>query len=378
MAIRKRKGRASPYQVYWNNPFTGKRESLSFVTLSEARKEESLVKHRLEHDRESFRPAAEDNAQTGGTIREIISLYLATKTTKAENLQVTLYHLQDVIRVFGGRDVASLDRKDLIKYIAANDAMGIKITTSHRRLTIMRAALSWAADMGLIAANPIHGIKLPKGKNEKLAPPTPEEIAKILYYAHPHIKRVVSLATMLGVRVGPTELFRLRWADVDFGRSIIRVWSAAKNPEKPYRDIPIRANLLTDMKIWAAEDAQGNHEFIIHYDGKPVQKIKTAWAATLKRAGITRRIRPYDLRHAFATNALDAGADLGAVADIMGHSTVATVLKHYQHTKAINRKQAVDLLPEIPTYVPTDKIKEQDRFSPDCTAGTASEDFALP
>ncbi len=50
MAIRYRAGRKSPWQVYWNNPHTGKRESESFATEAEAKKEESLVKHRLRFD----------------------------------------------------------------------------------------------------------------------------------------------------------------------------------------------------------------------------------------------------------------------------------------------------------------------------------------
>ncbi|GAB1254497.1 hypothetical protein Defa_19840 [Desulfovibrio sp. TH_2024_36128] len=53
MAIRYRQGRASPWQCYWNNPFTGKRESESFVTQPEAEKHDSLIKHRLRFERES-------------------------------------------------------------------------------------------------------------------------------------------------------------------------------------------------------------------------------------------------------------------------------------------------------------------------------------
>ena len=38
MAIRERKGRASPWQCYWNNPITGKRECANFATRLEAEK----------------------------------------------------------------------------------------------------------------------------------------------------------------------------------------------------------------------------------------------------------------------------------------------------------------------------------------------------
>lgn len=74
-------------------------------------------------------------------------------------------------------------------------------------------------------------------------------------------------------------------------------------------------------------------ETIVRYKGKQVNSIKTAWKTCKENAEITRRLRPYDLRHAFATYAMDEGADLKDVADIMGHSDVSMVLKHYQHGK---------------------------------------------
>ena len=55
MAIRYRKGRASPWQCYWNNPLTGKRECANFITQHEAEKHDSLIKHRIKFDRESFK-----------------------------------------------------------------------------------------------------------------------------------------------------------------------------------------------------------------------------------------------------------------------------------------------------------------------------------
>ena len=68
---------------------------------------------------------------------------------------------------------------------------------------------------------------------------------------------------------------------------------------------------------------------------------KKAIAAAIK-AGITRRLRPYDLRHAFATFALDAGADIKAVAEMMNHSNPSMILRHYQHTKEATKRSIID------------------------------------
>jgi integrase len=351
MAIEKRSGRASPYRVYWNNPFTKRREHASFATLEEARKHDSLIRHRLKHERESFRPADHEHA-TGGTVREITALYMASRKMTGGNLEKTLYHLQDITKALGRREVSTLERRDLVSFILEQEKNGVKTLTAHRRLSILRAALSWAAENGLIESNPLQGVKVPKGQPERIAPPSRAEFDALMAAAPNHLQRALLLSVSLGVRVGPTELLALKWADVDLDRGIVRVWSANKNPNRPFRDIPIRADILHALKIWKEEDKRLQPETIVHYKDNPIQSLKRAWATCKKAAKITRRLRPYDLRHAFATYAIDAGADLKDVADIMGHADSTMVLRHYQHGKEESRRAAVESIPNLPLYVP--------------------------
>ena len=74
--------------------------------------------------------------------------------------------------------------------------------------------------------------------------------------------------------------------------------------------------------------------------------FKRHGATLLKNAGIRRRIRPYDLRHAFATEAIAAGVDVGTVAQLMGHDP-KMLLDHYQHVADKQKRAAVEALPEI-------------------------------
>ena len=84
----------------------------------------------------------------------------------------------------------------------------------------------------------------------------------------------------------------------------------------------------------------------------------------LRRAGITRRIRPYDLRHAFATEALAGGADIGTVATIMGHADKTMILSTYQHVREEQKRQVVAALPRLPScahpHVPKKKEGQPD------------------
>ena len=102
---------------------------------------------------------------------------------------------------------------------------------------------------------------------------------------------------------------------------------------------------------WQLEDLEIGAQNLINFKGKKVFAIKTSWATMLKRSGITRRIRPYDLRHAFATEAIAAGTDIGTVARLMGHSSPNMILQHYQFVMDKQKRVAVEALPEV-KYVP--------------------------
>jgi integrase len=109
--------------------------------------------------------------------------------------------------------------------------------------------------------------------------------------------------------------------------------------------------LLPVFRAWRDADATAREEYVIHYGHKPVESILLSWKATLRRAGITRRIRPYDLRHAFATDAIANGADMGTVAKLMGHANLEMIFKHYQHVATEQKRQAVESLPELDVSV---------------------------
>ncbi|MDL2315862.1 tyrosine-type recombinase/integrase [Desulfovibrio sp. OttesenSCG-928-A18] len=109
----------------------------------------------------------------------------------------------------------------------------------------------------------------------------------------------------------------------------------------------MKDSLLPIIRRWRADDGP-DMEYVIHFRGKPVHVIRTAWAQALKRAGITRRIRPYYLRHAFATEALAAGADIRTMAELMGHADVTMILRHYQHVLDRQKKAAVEAVPDVP------------------------------
>ena len=66
--------------------------------------------------------------------------------------------------------------------------------------------------------------------------------------------------------------------------------------------------------------------------------------ALLTEAGLDARIRPHQLLHAFGSNAVDAGAGIDVVADLLGHVSVASS-QVYLHPDSSRLRAAVDAVP---------------------------------
>lgn len=315
MAVRERKGRAKPYQVYWNNPFTGKRESKSFTTREEALKEDSLVTYRLKNDRESFQKCGtEEKEQQKISFEQAFFAFLRKKQFCRKSLVWQVYCMRAALVEFGQKPVSELDRQDLESVMQRLDNGKSKPITIRIRMCALRAVLNWAAEQGMCSK--LVFPKLPPKHYEQFIPPTLEEVEKILQVAPPHIQRIILLGTQCGARVGPSEMFNLKWADVSFSKQLLIIHGSKKNPGSLWRQIPLKDFFCEILLAWYHEDSAENLEWIIHFRKKPVSCIKNSWRTTLLKAGISRRIRPYDLRHAFATELIAAGADIGTVANM--------------------------------------------------------------
>lgn len=342
MAVRKI-NRKKPWQCYWTNPFTAKQESAQFNTEREAQAHDSLIKHRLRFERENFRPKEEPElAGKMMTVEDLVFAHLSYKKPSKSNARRELNNLRPVLLELGRLPLCDLTKLHIMECMRAHSEK-VKLATVRVRFAMLKSALNWGVTQGIIASFP--AFKIPNPPHEKIPPPTPEECAAIIEHAASHVRRVILLGAYCGMRIGPSELFKLTWADVNFQQATLRVWSAQKNKSMPWRDVPLAANIYENLKEWHADD--NGEGYIIHYHGNPVTSIKTAWRKALKRAGVTRRIRPYDLRHAFATNALAAGSDLKSVSEIMGHADSTMVLKVYQHVQEEQKKQTVNSLPAI-------------------------------
>ena len=237
-----------------------------------------------------------------------------------------------------------------------------------------KAMLNWAAAYRkppLIPFNPIRDYVKPSDDPPKtLRPPTDEEVSRIFAHASPHLLRALKLAWFLGLRPGAVELLRLTWQEsVNWTSRTILVISARKGGPAA-RAVPIHPDFMGELK--AGHDADEGQGPLVHYHGRPIQSLKKTWWQTLVRAGIravdkdgrvdqtkSRRLR-YDFRHRFVTIALEEGADMKALSEVVG-SRPETLMRFYQHVARAVHRQTVEKIsapppPAVPTQKKIDKV----------------------
>lgn len=346
MAIRKRPHRN--YEVYWNNPFTGKRESLTVATEEEARKQDALKKYQLRFERERFRPVVEQEAAPAAhTLEGAYYLYLKEKQFSKGSLGWSLTSMKIALQMLGSKPLDEITAGDLLRVKHALEALAIKPVTVRGRLSVLRTVLRWCHANGMLEDMPRFP-QLPAAIYEHIVPPTQAELAALWEASPPHVQRVIVLGAYFGARVGPSEMFKLVWQDVDFPQRLVRIPSSEKNKREPWREVPIREEILPLMQRWQASDfVLGDVEYVVHFRGKPVTTIRRSWTNAIHAAGL-RYFSPYSLRHTFATSLLAAGVDAGTVARLMGHTSPTMVFTHYQHVIDSQKRRAIAALPALP------------------------------
>lgn len=282
------------------------------------------------------------------TLAAMCDLYHNQHAVESTTQRNDFYKFRVILPHLGTVHAESLTTHHLNDYVTER-CKTVKKSTVKREITLLKAAYSWAEyqDPPLILRNPIAKFRLKDaGARDVPLPPTQTEIQKILSHAAPHLRRAILLQWYMGLRPGPREALGILWRDVDLHNGVIRVVGARKGGPA-VRYVPIAQDLLPDIERWLEADTKELKNkvwdvCIINHNGKCVGSMKRAWREAKVRAKITRKLRLYDLRHAFVSDILKDGGDLRTVSEIIGHSRPDTTLREYQHVTKDQHRGIVD------------------------------------
>lgn len=231
--------------------------------------------------------------------------------------------------------------------------------------TVLRAGLDGAVRDGLLAKNPAAAVKRPGVARSEAKHVEAVDVNKLLKCAEGlRYRNVLVLIAGTGLRRG--EALALHWSDIDFDARLLFVRGTLgriggeltitqPKTDRSRRSVPLSEPLVAMLRRQRADQAAErlraanvwkNNDLVFATEiGTPVDPrnaLRTVEIAA-EKAGIS-EVGVHTLRHSAAVAWLESGTHIKAVADLLGHSSIAITGDVYGHTSDDTARSAVDSL----------------------------------
>ena len=264
--------------------------------------------------------------------------------------------------------LTSLDLQKLYKMLLAegridrieskNQPKGLSAKTVRNINQIISSALNLAKEQKLIYSNPAEACALPKVEHREMKTLPVEQLTSFLREAKEtgvYEMYYIELAT--GLRRG--ELLGLKWDDIDMTNGTIRVQrqvaridgeivEAPLKTKNSYRTVSIGADAIEVLKEQRKKVDREIEYVFPSPNGGPISpdSVLNMLHRVLERAGLP-KIRFHDLRHTFATLALQNGVDIKTVSGMLGHFSAGFTLDTYAHVTTSAQKEAANTMGNV-------------------------------
>lgn len=244
-----------------------------------------------------------------------------------------------LLKNYTNKDLISLKKEDIKDFL---DNVEATARTKAHYLTVFNSFYKYLVFMDKIKSNPCDGIKAPKLEKKLPTYLTNEEIAKLFNIRLTKTvdyrnKAILEVMYATGARI--SEVINLELNQIDFEECIIRVVGKGKKERIiPLDDVAIEAldNYINNYRPFLIKNETCNYVFL-NKNGEKIsrQMIFKMLKNLANKAGITKEISPHTLRHSFASNLLNNGADLRVIQELLGHENLETteIYSHLQNKK---------------------------------------------
>ena len=250
---------------------------------------------------------------------------------------------------YGVTDANDLRSLHIRSWMVSLIDQGVTPRSVNRKLSSLRSWSRLLRRQGIVENNPFAkivaprtGKKLPEVIDASRMPALFDEVSYPEGFEGDRDRLIMELLYSCGMR--RSELIELKVTDVDFSRSVIRVLGKGRKE----REIPMMRSLAASIREYiesrnAMEGAGDVQNLILTEKGKPLYPKRVYNIVKKYLGAITQSSSrsPHALRHAFATHLAENGADINAIKELLGHSSLAAT-QVYMHTSVARLKAAYD------------------------------------
>ena len=215
----------------------------------------------------------------------------------------------------------------------------VKKVTISRKVTSLRTFFNYLLREGMVKNNPAEMIQAPRIEKYIPAFLSVDEMLALLKADGGtgamafRDRAIIELFYSSGIRL--SELVGLNIGDIDFIQGLIKV----RGKGRKERVVPVGDPALKVLREYLENRKEVSETLSYGGSKDPVFVGKSGArlsARTVARildkmvlmSGLKRKISPHVLRHTFATHMMEAGADLRAIQELLGHESLSTTQKY--------------------------------------------------
>ncbi|MFP5471545.1 MAG: site-specific tyrosine recombinase XerD [Bacteroidia bacterium] len=244
--------------------------------------------------------------------------------------------------------VLKLELKHLQQFVKWLNEFAIAPTTQARIISGIKAFFNYLIIENLVHNNPAELLEAPKLGRKLPDVLSTDEIDKLIaeidLSKNSGVRNKAILETLYGCGLRVSELVELKLSNLYFDEGFIKV--IGKGDKQ--RLVPIGKTATKHLKIYI-NDVRNHQKNIQQEDivflnnrGKKLSRVMifTIIKQLCKKAVIKKKISPHTFRHSFATHLVEGGADLRAVQEMLGHTSITTT-EIYTHLDTNYLKQNI-------------------------------------
>ncbi|MFM2118193.1 MAG: hypothetical protein RL316_1383, partial [Bacteroidota bacterium] len=251
---------------------------------------------------------------------------------------------------YGVEEPKEITSSMIRSWLAEGKSAGLTPRTLNRKISAFKSFFKYLVRQGLLPSSPMGAIITPKTSKRLPVFIKEDEALNLLKALQANTEDWRSLnahliLTMLystGMRL--SEMIGLKQDQVDLSRNVIKVLGKGNKERVLPLSPPLKKIILDYLQAKQARFGEMTGPILISEKGKALYP-KYVWSLvnqTLGMATTLNKKSPHVLRHTFATHLMNQGADLNAVKELLGHSSLAATQVYTHNTigklKDIHRK----------------------------------------